>query len=1760
MSHINSEKTKTSSNAVMAALQALIEEVLPNVPEKDILQKPFLEMGANSLVLMELQKTVEEKWQLQLKLPMFFEELTNLEALIDYIERHGKPAISNDEVRQDSTLPTLSSVGALSSSPSLANLSVRQGEIESLLTAQIEGATQALNGLIERQLAFLSSLSPEGLRSTQKDHEPLSAKASRQASRLRDVQEGTPLAGTDAPSASAPRPQLMLKPLEIRARGLTETQREHLESLIARYTDRTKKSKAAADEARPALADSRASVGFRFTTKEMLYPIVGARSQGSKLWDIDGNEYVDITMGQGVTLFGHHPKFIDDVLRDRPSDSMELGPRPPEAAEAAKLLAELTGMERFTFTNSGTEAVMAAIRLARAATGREKIVMFQGSYHGHADNVMGLADHSGSESHSKPASSGIPQGAVQDLIILEYGDERALETIKYYGPQIAAVLVEPVQSRRPSLQPIEFVRSLRELTQSTGSLLIFDEMITGFRIHQQGAQAWFGVKADIATYGKVVGGGMPIGVVAGRNGLMDPIDGGTWQFGDNSYPSVERVIFGGTFCQHPLVMATTLATLRHLKSEGPGLQDSLNKKTEALKTRLNAFFEEEAMPISIVNFGSLFRFDFKENLELLFYHLMEKGVFIWEWRNYFLSTAHSDSDIDFVAEKIMESAIALRKGGFLSSLDAGRGTQSISTPGKGSAVSLPMSKAQEQLFTLHQMTREGSKAYLVGGTVELSGDLSRERLEKAFAEAVAAQESLFLVPSSPTGELRPNAASPTLEWGGEFSGSEGLTLEQEWLNRPMNIDFDLEKGPLLKGHLRRGVNGSLLLRLIGHHFAIDGISMNLLFREIINRYDGVELTRENEKIGVKKLRNFLDSQDYRAEKEYWTSLLSNRPNNLELPRDQRGKTDWNFDAVRYAFAFGEEETQKLRERAVKSGCTEFMYFFSAFAAWLRQLTGAEDFLIGVPVTGRPNKEFDDVIGYLTHLIPVRIDSRACDSEGAFIASARRSLLEAYEHQNLAFSEIMALAPRVSSGSGLAAENLISVIFNFDEPGNLQGPGGTPAQWHPTPAGFTAFDLICNVTVGAKGYFLELTQRADYVSDDLSKELGEGLVKSVRNGLTAPDGISLFAGICSEDSIRRQKEEFECGPSVDIEPSIIAGIREVFISAASDVAVEFEEQQVTFADLDHRSNRVAQHLHSIGLSRGDRVIVTGQHSPELLASMVGVLRAGCVMVPVDPATPALRKQWICKDSGARALLCENPGSEWEGIKAEPVLISEIAASGEAEDGEFWVEISKDDVAYVLYTSGSTGRPKGVEISHGALANYVVWAAEHYELSTGSGAVFHGSIGFDATLTSIFPPLFSGQRIVIPEQSADPILGIANLIRESRNLSLLKLTPTHLELLNASLGNRIPQDSVRYIVLGGEAVKMGAVLPWLGTDSYARVINEYGPTETVVGCCVYEIPKNATLADPVPIGRPIQNVGLRVLDTNRNPVPLGVTGELFIYGQGVGNGYLNQDSLTGERFITLKDHERDDQAPPVQIRGYLTGDLARWEASGNLMYLGRKDDQIKLRGFRIEPEEVESLITQHPAVAQSAVMLHEASENDHRLVALVVPVKNMEVDTSQLLSLLREQLPSAMIPSAIKICESLPLSINGKVDRKAIAGLFSVDQRPARVPREADALEQKVSEIWKKILKLDDIPIDTNFFDLGGHSILVLKLIEAMNDQLQASLKPLDVYEASTVRLIAERMRRSDDVITTLPAPGKNRRRGVDSRAQRNRDFVAGHSGS
>ena len=433
-----------------------------------------------------------------------------------------------------------------------------------------------------------------------------------------------------------------------------------LATFIQKYNQRTKTSKQISQKFRPFLADNKASALFSLPLKEISYLVVGKRSCGSRIWDVDGNEYIDFIMGYGVNLFGHNPPFVKQAIEEQLEQGIHLGTQSEVAGEVAELICELTQMERVAFSNTGTEAVMTAIRLARTVTNRNKIALFSGSYHGHFDGTLIEAQAENGTLNAVPIAPGIPPNIVNDVLVLDYGTPRSLDIIKDYKHELAAVLVEPVQTNHLNLQPGEFLQKLRQLTKEAEIALIFDEMVSGFRIHSGGAQAWFGIKADIATYGKIVGGGMPIGIIAGKATYMNAIDGGMWNYGDSSYPGAKTTFFAGTYCKHPLSMAAARAVLKHLKSQGSSLQQQLNQRTSQFVETLNAYFAAERLPIRIVNFGSVFGFtsasnSTSENISklLLYHNLLDKGILL-RGSGGFLSTAHTDEDINYLIETVVD--------------------------------------------------------------------------------------------------------------------------------------------------------------------------------------------------------------------------------------------------------------------------------------------------------------------------------------------------------------------------------------------------------------------------------------------------------------------------------------------------------------------------------------------------------------------------------------------------------------------------------------------------------------------------------------------------------------------------------------------------------------------------------------------------------------------------------------------------------------------------------------------------------------------------------------------------------------------------------------------------------------------------------------------------------------------------------------------------------------------------------------------------
>lgn len=509
--------------------------------------------------------------------------------------------------------------------------------------------------------------------------------------------------------------------------GLTETQQQHLDAFVARFTRRTMKSRSHAQNHRAHFADPRGVAGYRRIWKSMVYQIAVERSAGSKLWDIDGNEYIDIAMGFGLNLFGQSPAFVTKALHEQLDRGVEVGPQSPLAGEVAKLLCEFSRMDRVTFCNTGSEAVMAAMRIARTVTGKTKCVFFNKDYHGNFDQVLLRSASAGGQVGSSPAAPGVPQFYADNTIVLEYGTEETLRQIEQHADEIAAILVEPVQSADPDLHPREFLQKLRQLTRDRQIVMVMDEVISGFRAAPGGAQEYFDVWGDMATYGKILGGGLPIGALAGKAEYMDALDGGSWKYEDGSEPEADMTFFAGTFVRHPLAMTAAYQVLSRIKAEGPELQRSLSERTERLANELNQFFLQESIPIRVARFTSLFRFIFPPDLEfadMLYFHLLDRGIFTRGWGdNCFLSTEHSDADVRKIIDAVKDSCLELRRAGFLPGRDDGPGSQIVpetmvrtaehsTTAGQRiSAESAPAMQMQLQPFrasTVEEIQTEGN--------------------------------------------------------------------------------------------------------------------------------------------------------------------------------------------------------------------------------------------------------------------------------------------------------------------------------------------------------------------------------------------------------------------------------------------------------------------------------------------------------------------------------------------------------------------------------------------------------------------------------------------------------------------------------------------------------------------------------------------------------------------------------------------------------------------------------------------------------------------------------------------------------------------------------------------------------------------------------------------------------------------------------------------------------------------------------------------
>lgn len=1029
---------------------------LSGIPESDLeTATPFLALGFDSLLLTQFAATVQKTFGVKTTFRQLMEEASTLETLAAMLDR-TLPA----EAARPAPQPTSpASVSAAAPAPVQTVLTAAPADAAPAARRPLADAS-GLAGVFEAQLELMRQ-QLELLSGGDVAASALNV-ATPQAATL--APPSVAATTSTAPPAEKPKfelpkgfgPQISGPKLD-----LTPSQRAHIDRLVARYNAKTAGSKARTQADREHHADPRTAAGFNRLWKEMVYPIVVERSLGAHLWDVDGNKYVDILNGFGPNFFGHRAPFIVNALKAQLECGYEVGPQTPRAGEAARLFCELTGMDRVSWVNTGSEAVQAAIRLSRTVTGRDKIVVFSGDYHGNFDEALVRVVKTGSGRRTMPLAPGIPMSSVSNVLVLDYGEDSALETIAREADDIAAVLVEPVQSRRPEFRPREFLHKLRALTREKEIVLVFDEVITGFRSCPGGAQSYYGVEADLATYGKIIGGGMPIGVVAGRSKFMDTFDGGMWRYGDDSMPTAGVTFFAGTFVRHPFAIAAAHASLSYLKSAGPQLQEGINRKTTRLAESLNAFFAERGVKIFVAHFSSQMFIRVSEDSELatlFFYHMRDRGVHVLEGFPSYVTAAHTDADIDFVIEAAKDSILEMQADGVLPVREG------VAPPARRPR-GFPLTDGQREIWVTAQLGDVANASLNESDAIEITGALDEGRFVAAAEGALNAVEA-FSLRFAPDGSLQtPDPAAALAVSLVDLTALEGArqmeeldNLREAWAREP----FDLARGPLVRSRLVRLGAARRVFFVYAHHIVFDGYSAELLVKDIAARYAG-KAPAAIEPYSAYVAKSAAGA-DRRAAQLYWRERLSPPPALLDLPTDRPYPARRRFEGSTARGRIPAAIADAVKVAGRSAGVGAFAMFLSGYAALMARLTGQEDFIIGVPAAGQANLGVE-TIGYCVNMLPMRLAPRLSEPFMDFAKRTQQSLIEAMEHQDLCLSD---LARDLKTPRDLSRPALIQNVFNYSAYFGDVTFGECRARASENRRAAVHHELFANLTEGGDG--------------------------------------------------------------------------------------------------------------------------------------------------------------------------------------------------------------------------------------------------------------------------------------------------------------------------------------------------------------------------------------------------------------------------------------------------------------------------------------------------------------------------------------------------------------------------------------------------------------------------------------------------------------------------------------------------------------------
>jgi glutamate-1-semialdehyde aminotransferase/acyl carrier protein len=1084
--------TENQSTDVARIIESIVREIahsLNEAPEHIDPTLPFADMGADSLILLEALQEINARYRVSLTVNEIYERVDTIAKVARYIHERGGRA--EDGVPRG---PEAARDALAVPSPATPRGEAGRRVIEDIVRQQLD--------LMERQLGLLGK-------------KPGSAATSTRAVAPHVIPE----AEAQAPQAAPPRPELPVpeRPPATVPEGKPEVDRfsafsvklgkdereedaekvDYIQRLIARATAKTPESKRLAQHYRQPLSDNRVSAGFRPLLKEMVYPILAEKAEGARITDIDGNTYLDFTMGFGAYFFGHAPEFITRAIKAQLDRGMPIGPQSPMAGRAAELICELTGHARVTFCNSGTEATMTAVRLARARTGRAKVVIFRNSYHGTFDGF--LARTSASSEASRPASLGTPASMVEDTVVLDYGEPSALDYIERHGRDLAAVLVEPVQSRNPSLQPAAFLHKLRRLTTDLDIALVFDEVITGFRCARGGAQEIFGVRADLCTYGKILGGGMPIGIVAGSAAYMDGLDGGFWQYGDASFPGTSTIFFAGTFSKHPLALAAALAVLEHIQAAGNQLYHTLNERTDRFCAQLSAAFEAEGVDVKVECFASIFRFASKGNLDVFYYRILEAGYFIWEGRNCFLSTAHTEEDLRLFVETVQRICRELVACRLLPVRAAGK---------VDARAEAPISAAQRRFYHLAQEKPDGAIACNLCFGLRFDAAVDARRLARAVASVLSGQDALWcrFDFARATQQLLPIAERQVRV--DQVHVPEPAT-EDGLVDRLMATQQKEPLSPEAGGNVRATIttfdDGATLLCLCVHHLVCDGWALAMIFERIAAIYSESPAEVHSMKAAHAPYVRWLDheatyreSEQYASDQRFWQGtidLVASYQRNRTFGAFQHRHTIGGRTGGRAQLGIDARLTALFKAQAKADGVTPFTALLAGFQVFLSRAYRTRLPIVGIPFANRTTRELKQVVGTCVNLLPLLPFHGPNATFDMTLAYTKHAMAEMFKHSMFPYQEICAQYRVATSEAHVAP---VEVTFNVEPVSQLPRFDEQRPQLIAAVNDRIEFDLMFNVFVLESDIRIDLDYDIGLLAEDAVYGLLNLYAKIVEN--------------------------------------------------------------------------------------------------------------------------------------------------------------------------------------------------------------------------------------------------------------------------------------------------------------------------------------------------------------------------------------------------------------------------------------------------------------------------------------------------------------------------------------------------------------------------------------------------------------------------------------------------------------------------------------